>query len=97
METLVDTLTQDDVQNVGNQVPRYSGWKLIPTAVHVTALSGLETKYRDIADGNQGQGHQTQDPPQALETKYRDIADGNNMAAIFFAAVIPSWKPSTAI
>ena len=37
---------------VGNQVPRYSGWK------HSAATAGrgpnpeLETKYRDIADGN---------------------------------------------
>ena len=41
-------------------------------------LVGSDTKYRDIADGNDPDG----DIPRALcwsDTKYRDIADGNAM------------------
>ena len=38
----------------------------------------LETKYRDIADGNPASRGGWQSGPQSLETKYRDIADGNN-------------------
>ena len=39
----------------------------------------LETKYRDIADGNM-LFEQVQDfPTNLLETKYRDIADGNTL------------------
>ena len=38
--------------DVGNQVPRYSGWKPIrQLSPHIT-LKTLGTKYRDIADGN---------------------------------------------
>ena len=36
----------------------------------------LETKYRDIADGNSVRGEYAA-LGGALETKYRDIADGN--------------------
>ena len=39
---------------------------------------GLETKYRDIADGNSHTKKiQPHLPVRLLETKYRDIADGN--------------------
>ena len=39
---------------------------------------GLETKYRDIADGNNKERALVQERLLlALETKYRDIADGN--------------------
>ena len=37
----------------------------------------LETKYRDIADGNARLGLDGTDSLAGLETKYRDIADGN--------------------
>ena len=37
---------------VGNQVPRYSGWKHHPVNVRSNDSAALETKYRDIADGN---------------------------------------------
>ena len=37
---------------VGNQVPRYSGWKLIEVGEDTRIILPLETKYRDIADGN---------------------------------------------
>ena len=37
---------------------------------------GLETKYRDIADGNENRRF-LRDFCTSLETKYRDIADGN--------------------
>ena len=40
-------------------------------------LVGLETKYRDIADGNSMRGCQPVTVVAVLETKYRDIADGN--------------------
>ena len=40
------------VVQVGNQVPRYSGWKHILLVDNVLAHLRLETKYRDIADGN---------------------------------------------
>ena len=37
---------------VGNQVPRYSGWKPATEDVCLGVPRLLETKYRDIADGN---------------------------------------------
>ena len=37
----------------------------------------LETKYRDIADGNRMAGQRISNVGISLETKYRDIADGN--------------------
>ena len=37
---------------VGNQVPRYSGWKLFQKVFSPPLPRWLETKYRDIADGN---------------------------------------------
>ena len=40
-------------------------------------LVGLETKYRDIADGNLDPHYYEDGHKQMLETKYRDIADGN--------------------
>ena len=40
-------------------------------------LVGLETKYRDIADGNVAVGPDPKPGACGLETKYRDIADGN--------------------
>ena len=39
---------------------------------------GLETKYRDIADGNLSKFLTALPMTHMLETKYRDIADGNN-------------------
>ena len=39
---------------------------------------GLETKYRDIADGNLKAKSSSRRPSRVLETKYRDIADGNH-------------------
>ena len=63
--------------NVGNQVPRYSGWKLNFVCFPAIDVLRLETKYRDIADGNKS-GLMTRSIACAtLETKYRDIADGN--------------------
>ena len=38
--------------SVGNQVPRYSGWKRIAFDKNNFLNNLLETKYRDIADGN---------------------------------------------
>jgi len=38
----------------------------------------LETKYRDIADGNDILGRHHHHLHCKLETKYRDIADGND-------------------
>ena len=37
----------------------------------------METKYRDIADGNSTAVVGTGSKTTGLETKYRDIADGN--------------------
>ena len=48
---------------------------------------GLETKYRDIADGNRPGNRLTQ-VRCGLETKYRDIADGNKLAHF-------SWAPAS--
>ena len=43
-----------------------------------THFQTLETKYRDIADGNPDDGRRASLwPSSMLETKYRDIADGN--------------------
>ena len=39
----------------------------------------LETKYRDIADGNRATSTAPSRSEVSLETKYRDIADGNFM------------------
>ena len=39
-------------QEVGNQVPRYSGWKPARIINMTSPMFMLETKYRDIADGN---------------------------------------------
>ena len=53
METLKRTTDKLTVCIVGNQVPRYSGWKLAHPDGNVSlALSRLETKYRDTADRN---------------------------------------------
>ena len=41
---------------VGNQVPRYSGWKHATKKVILRWWIKLETKYRDIADGNKPRG-----------------------------------------
>ena len=38
----------------------------------------LESKYRDIADGNCIQHDGMHEPHYLLESKYRDIADGNS-------------------
>ena len=46
---------------------------------HDTHDAGLETKYRDIADGNLRQEPLPGNPCGWLETKYRDIADGNQL------------------
>ena len=41
------------ILQVGNQVPRYSGWKLAAAECSSNqSAAGLETRYRDIADGN---------------------------------------------
>ena len=40
----------------------------------------LETKYRDIADGNPRVPNDTWMLIRPLETKYRDIADGNSLS-----------------
>ena len=40
-------------------------------------LVGLESKYRDIADGNPAAEPVALPHPNRLESKYRDIADGN--------------------
>ena len=39
-------------EQVGNQVPRYSGWKPKDHRFQPASRRWLETKYRDIADGN---------------------------------------------
>ena len=80
---------------VGNQVPRYSGWKQVPLVLQSVFVALLGTKYRDIADGNvfvSVAGVMS----GSLGTKYRDIADGNRRAALT-ALRESSWEPSTAI
>ena len=67
------------MSGVGNQVPRYSGWKLPPPRCCGNNLPGLETKYRDIADGNRHTYWGLFISLLRLETKYRDIADGNSI------------------
>ena len=39
----------------------------------------LETKYRDIADGNLKAKSSSRRPSRVLETKYRDIADSKQV------------------
>ena len=70
-------------------------------------LVGLETKYRDIADGNIVSNKIPWTTPTKLETKYRDIADGNSGTAttciLTKAAVgnqVPrysGWKPASGL
>ena len=55
----------------------------------------LETKYRDIADGNLND-IMCQPCFVTLETKYRDIADGNSPSIFEDSSCWKSWKPSTA-
>ena len=45
-------------------------------------LGVLETKYRDIADGNKTRKFTVSRISLRLETKYRDIADGNSFPQI---------------
>ena len=81
---------------VGNQVPRYSGWKHPAGCPKVLNITKLETKYRDIADGNLCIEYDHATCPQ-LETKYRDIADGNRSYTDQRVLQVYCWKPSTAI
>ena len=60
-------------------------------------LVQLETKYRDIADGNNLVAGDGNWPAPMLETKYRDIADGNRDSSRWLTFGTTSWKPSTAI
>ena len=46
-------------------------------SIFIVAGKLLETKYRDIADGNK-RSNNNFSFHLLLETKYRDIADGNN-------------------
>ena len=46
--------------------------------ITVSSIAMLETKYRDIADGNPTAATLQQFFNLMLETKYRDIADGNS-------------------
>ena len=57
----------------------------------------LETKYRDIADGNTKDLGGTMAVNDTLETKYRDIADGNPGKFANVMGKNKRWKPSTAI
>ena len=48
-----------------------------PRLAGQNSSEGLETKYRDIADGNFSKTTLFWISSRLLETKYRDIADGN--------------------
>ena len=52
----------------------------------------LETKYRDIADGNREGGSHHLLSRIVLETKYRDIADGNRSAACSASQTLASLE-----
>ena len=56
----------------------------------ITGVVRLETKYRDIADGNLGIVSPCPTRLAKLETKYRDIADGNisSRLAAFFVLML---------
>ena len=62
---------------VGNQVPRYSGWKHFLIWLRLYGVGLLETKYRDITDGNLQNCVSYHDDGMLSDTKYRDITDGN--------------------
>ena len=82
---------------VGNQVPRYSGWKR-PTKVEATQdLLKLETKYRDIADGNNNPAiRQAENLPVVGNQVPR--YSGWKLESVGESPVaFPCWKPSTAI
>mgnify|MGYP007005206616 CR=1 FL=1 len=57
----------------------------------------METKYRDIADGNTSGDGVNKLSSSLLETKYRDIADGNATVVVAGGSAGAGWKPSTAI
>ena len=58
----------------------------------------LETKYRDIADGNEWGTTTSKGLFPKLETKYHDIADGNDANRKTCPKThAPRWKASTAI
>ena len=83
--------------HVGNQVPRYSGWKR-PTKVEATQdLLKLETKYRDIADGNNNPAiRQAENLPVVGNQVPR--YSGWKLESVGESPVaFPCWKPSTAI
>ena len=72
-------------KKVRYQVPRYSGWKQQEgEAAYEPAVAASDTKYRDIADGNESAITEFQSSQERSDTKYRDIADGN-----FSTAMIP--------
>ena len=52
METFLRRILHRFLPKVGNQVPRYSGWKQMAQTSQSDFRAPLETKYRDIADGN---------------------------------------------
>ena len=57
----------------------------------------LETKYRDIADGNLTLSVKRKVALEASDTKYRDIADGNLVNDGVYHHISESQIPSTAI
>ena len=67
-------------------------------AFAIVVLVVLETKYRDIADGNMSPKKAAVLDTCTLETKYRDIADGNDANRKTRSKThAPRWKASTAI
>ena len=52
METCTEIVNICYDEAVRYQVPRYSGWKPVVTTTMLGIVSPSDTKYRDIADGN---------------------------------------------
>ena len=80
---------------VGNQVPRYSGWKL-PTPNAPISPTQLETKYRDIADGNNNvksvfSVHPNVGNQVPRYSGWKHSYEGTP------SVLLACWKPSTAI
>ena len=97
METFKLVEIGDALLSVRYQVPRYSGWKPHWFTRFTTNVSGSDTKYRDIADGNHKKPTKGRVYHSPSDTKYRDIADGNEITVHSHGLVCKSQIPSTAI
>ena len=85
------------LQQVGNQVPRYSGWKQGTPRLRAKRKSALETKYCDIADGNFAQLMMYPSPKFLVGNQVPRYSGWKLPFLLIPCEKEGSWKPSTAI